>query len=324
MQALLSRWTVLLYLGLCTALAARADYPERPIRVVMPWAAGTALDAQLRDLTPALGTHLGGSLYVDNKPGAGSLLGTLVAAGAPADGYTLLAGSQTSFAHKYIQGAARHDPLRDFVPVAPTFTTANVLVVPAAHPARDVRALIAWVRERAGAANYGSGGVGSPSHLLTAAFAARNGLQATHVPLKNLQADLVPMMASGDIHFAFPAVGLVTPSVRQGSLRVLAVTSARRLEEWPQVPTLAEALGDDAYVVEAWQGLWAPAGTPEAIVRQLNAATRQALAAPGLAERAHQRNHRIAAPMSSAEFIRFMRAEDDKWRRIVEDAGAMP
>jgi tripartite-type tricarboxylate transporter receptor subunit TctC len=314
------RW-VLGIVGACMAgLAMAQPYPARPVKLVVPFAAGGGPDIEARRLAPKLAEALGGTTVVENRVGAAGILAAEVVTQAPPDGYTLLVGSLSQVIQKILRPEAKFDPLSSFVPVGEISTASAVLVVPSDSPIKSARELEALIRSKPGQLNYGSGGIGTAAHIAGATFANVLKLNAIHVPYRG-SVELVPALLSQQIQFAFPISGTAVPYVKSGKVRALAVTGNRRMSALPDVPTLKELYGEDLFVHEYWSGLWAPANTPAAVVQQLFNATRKALADPEL------RAHLIASgsepePSESPEaFARLMKAETPKWARLIQMSG---
>lgn len=312
--------------GLLTPALAQQSYPDRPVKIIVPWSAGSGIDVQVRQFARQFADALGATVVVENKAGAGSQVGYEVAVQAQPDGYTLFAGTNANFIHQYMRPSSKIDLARDMTAVSFMFWMPQVLVVAADGPAKDVASLISWAKENPGRLNYGSGGVGSGSHMIASAIATRNGLDVVHVPLRSLTAEHGPMLSRGDIHFTVPVTGVAAAQLSRGVVRALAVTSEKRLPQWPDVPTMAEAFNDDRYVINSWTGLFTPAGTPADIVQKLAEAAAKAVESPAHRASADTLFFSIDdAPASNPEeFGRFVRAESEKWRQIVAESGIEP
>lgn len=302
-------------------VGAQEPYPNRPVKLVVPWGAGSGIDVQTRVLAQPFAEALGAPVVIENKSGAGSLVGYEYAVQARPDGYTLFAGTNAQFIHQFMRSDTKLDLLRDMVPVSLLYWMPQVLVVAPDGPIKDIASLIALARAKPGLLNYGSGGVGSGSHVLAAAIATRNHLQMVHVPLRTLTSDLVPMLTRGDIHLSFPVTSLVAGPIKQGTVRPIAVTSRRRLPQWPEVPTLAEIFKDERYATDSWNALFAPAGTPQPIVQKLFNAATKAVDSPQHLSAAATTVTVPAKSRSPEEFAEFLRGEEAKWREIVRDSG---
>ena len=318
-----SLWRHLVSMVLCTLLAGHVlaqPYPSRPIKIIVPYAAGGGPDIEARRLAPKLAEALGGAVVVENRVGAAGILAAEVATQAPPDGYTLMLGSLSQVVQKILRPEAKFDPLTSFVPISAISTAPSVLIVSADSPIKSVKELEALIRSKPGQLNYGSGGIGTAAHIAGATFANVLKLNAIHVPYRG-SVELVPALLSQQIHFAFPISGTAVPHVKSGKVRALAVVGSRRMSALPDVPTLKELYGEDLFVQDYWGGLWAPANTPAPIVQQLFHATRKAIADPEL------RAHFIAAgsePESSESpeaFARLIKAETPKWTRLIQMTG---
>lgn len=296
--------------------ALAASYPDRPVRLVCPYAAGGGPDLLCRDLAPLLGDALGQSVYVENKVGAGGLLAAQYLVGQPADGYTLMLATSAHLIQKLLQPALKFDPQRDFAPVSLVSTSCCTLLVPKDSPWQSVDALVQDARRRPGEFNYGSGGIGTPAHLAGATLAALGNFKAVHVPLRG-SVDIGLSLIRGDTHFSFPNLATAQQAMTTGKLRMLAVTSRQRLEVLPEVPTLAESLNSDKAVQEAWSGIWVHAATPPGTVAALHQATVRAAQQPRMAEFAKANGSDRATSRSPEEFSRFVLAENAKLAEIV-------
>jgi len=271
-------------LGLAsTSLALAQSYPDRPIRIIVPFAAGGGSDVVARAVAPKLTDKLGQSVVVENRTGAGGSLGATVVARAPADGYTLLLGSSSEIA-QYPNVAANvpYDPQRDFAPIALLATVPYVLTVIETLPVKSVPELLDLARRNPGQLNYGSAGPGSGTHLAMALLTWMTGTTMTHVPYRG-SAPVVADLIAGNLQLAIPTMSAVLPHAGGGKLRLLAVSTAKRAVALPDLPTIAES-GVAGYATGLWTGLLAPANTPPAIVARLNAAAAEALASPDLKE----------------------------------------
>lgn len=303
--------------------ARAADaYPNKPVRVISPYAAGGGPDVQLRQAGPSLGVALGQSIIVENKVGAGGVLAAQYVAQQPADGYTLLLGSNTHIIQKAMQPDLHFDPVTDFAPVSNLASSPTVLVVSADSPYKKLDDLIADAKSRPGSMNYGSGGIGTSAHLAGATLVSLAGIKATHIPLKG-SVEIAASLIRGDTQFAFPVAGTGIPQVKGGKLRALAVTSRHRLKELPDVPTLYELLHNDLAIQESWFGIWAPARTPLDVQLTLNAAIRRVASAPALKTTYEAVGNEATPSESPQAFADFVRSETRKWTNIVKLAGAI-
>lgn len=302
------------------AAAGRATaanpYPSRPIRLVVPYAAGGGPDIQTRKLAERLAHVLGQPVVVENKVGAGGILAAEFVAQQPADGYTLMLGASTHVAQKLLQPGAKFDPMA-FTHIIRVGVSPSVLVVSAGAPYRNVADLAAAARRAPGTLNYASGGIGSAAHVSGAAFAMATGIDVVHVPYKG-SVEIVPSLLKGDTQFGFPVAATAIPQLASGKVRALAVTSASRAAALPQVPTLNEALGRNDLDLDAWSGIWAPPRLPAAITARLHAAVMQALEDPGL-RRTYADMGAVLAPTPAPEaFSRLVADETARLRQIID------
>lgn len=261
---------------------AQAAWPERGVRIVVPFPPGGAIDAMARLIAPMMERSLGQAVVIENRSGAGGVLGTEVAAQSR-DGHTLLMTALTHVVLAALNPRLPYDPWGDFLPAAPVGTVANVLVVPAASPLRSVADLVAAAKARPGQLNYGSAGSGTSLHLCAALFAAEAGIELTHVPYRGSGPAVTDLIA-GRIELMFDSATSVAPHLSAGTLRALAVTTSRRSALQPDLPTVAEA-GVPNFAVDWWYALLAPRGVPEAGRRRVEAAVGEALRQPALIER---------------------------------------
>jgi tripartite-type tricarboxylate transporter receptor subunit TctC len=300
-----------------TALAQ--TYPSRPVRVVVPLGAGGFADVPARILAPALAKELGGTFFVENKPGAGSTIGAAEVAKAEPDGYNLLFSATPHVISAHLYKSLTYDALKDFAPIALVAAGPYVLAVNPSLPAKSVKELIALAKREPGKIDYASSGNGSAQHLVGALFASMAGIELNHVPYKG-SGQAMQDVLGGRVKVTFAGVPNVLNHVRNGRLRALGVTSAKRWPDLPDVPTIAEA-GVPGYDASLWLGMMAPAGTPAPIIDRLANAIGTALHDPTLIEQLH---HAGIAPefMGPKDFGAFMRAEYDKWGRVVQQTGA--
>lgn len=318
-MSLLNR-CVAIVLAAIAASAAAQPYPNRPVKLVVPFAAGGGPDVEARRFAPKLAEALGGPVVVENRVGAAGIVAAEVVAQAAPDGYTLLMGSMSQIVQKLLRPAAKFDPGTSFVPVTLTSSAPAVLIVPVESPIRTAKELEEAIRTRPGQFNFGSGGVGTAAHIAGATFASLQKLNAIHIPYRG-SVEIMPALMGGQIQFAFPIAGTGVPQVKAGKARALGVMSAKRLPTLPEVPTMKELFGDDLYVQDFWGGVWAPAGTPPAVIAKLFAATRQAHADPTLREQYRSGGSEVELSNSPEEFAAFMKAETAKWMRLIQLAG---
>jgi tripartite-type tricarboxylate transporter receptor subunit TctC len=299
---------------------ACAQYPVKPIRLVVPFIPGSAPDVLARNVAERLAPRLGQPIVIENRGGAGGNIGAEVAAKAPADGYTLLLATSSHVVNPALYRKVNYDPVRDFAPVSLLITMPSLLVVPADSPAKSVADLVALAKAKPGALNYGSGGPGSLAHLAGATFQKTAGIDVVHVPYKGAP-EIVTSLLSGQSQFAFPTFSTALPQVKAGKLRALAVTSPRRNPQLPDVPTIDEAM-PPGFELEAWFGLWAPAGTPPDALRRIAAEVDAILRDPEFRAKLAGDGSDVAANGTPEAFAAYVRDEAAKWRRVVKDSGA--
>jgi tripartite-type tricarboxylate transporter receptor subunit TctC len=299
---------------------ATAAFPDKPLRLIVPFPAGGAADVMARGMAQRLGTELGQQVLVDNRGGAGGAPAAEAAARSAPDGYTLFFGTMgTQAINPALHPKLRYDPLKDFAPISLTHITPRVLVVGPSVTARNVAELVAMAKAKPGSLTYGSAGNGSSSHLSGALFEALAGVSMVHVPYKGSSPLLVDVLA-GRIDMTFDSYTVYEEHIRTGKVRVLGVTSKARMGALPQVPTIAEA-GLKGYDVSNWLGVLAPAGTPKDVIATLHAALGRAMATPAL------RQQLVALGIEPAygspeDFTALMRSELPKWAEIVKKSGA--
>ncbi len=310
-----------LMLGLAAHAAVAQPYPSRPVKIIVPFAAGGGPDVETRRMAPKIGEALGGNVVVENRVGAAGIVAAEVVAQAAPDGYTLLAGSLSQLVQKILQPTAKFDPHTSFAPISLTSTTTAVLIVPIESPIKSARELEAAIRAKPGSFNYGSGGVGTAAHIAGATFASLQKLDAIHIPYRG-SVELMPALLGGQIQYAFPVAGTAVPHIKSGKARALAVNGAKRLASLPDIPTMKELFGDDLYVQEFWAGLWAPAGTPAPVLAKLFAANKQALADAGLRSQLQAGGAEVEISASPDDFAQFMKAESIKWAKLIQISGA--
>ena len=309
-----------LLLALYFPVAARAQsYPSRAIRMVVPLSPGGFADVPARLLAPRLANFLGKPVIVENRPGAGGTIGAENVAKSPADGHTLLLTATPHVIAPWLYKSLPYDALKDFAPVALVASGPYALVVNPQLAAGTVRELIAVARTRPGSIDFASSGNGSAQHLVGAMFNQMAGVELNHVPYKGSGPAMQDLL-SGQVLVSFAGIPNVLPQVRAGRLRALAVTTASRWSELPDVPTLAEAGVADCEAT-LWLGLAAPAGTPQPTIERLYAETAKALQDPEL-----RRSFRGAGVephlLAPRELAAFMRAEHGKWGKVVRETGA--
>jgi tripartite-type tricarboxylate transporter receptor subunit TctC len=294
-------------------------YPAKPVRMIVAFPAGGGSDIVGRALAQQLTDILGQQVYVENRGGAGGIIGTELGARAAPDGYTLTVGSSGGFAiTPHLNPKLPYDPVRDFAPVGLFTRLTFVLDVHPSVPATSVKALVALARRQPGRLNFGSSGAGATAHLATEHFMSLTRTQMTHVPYKGA-APAMTGLVSGEVDVLFDSMPTTLPHARSGRLRPLAVTTAQRSAQMPQVPTLDEA-GVKGYELASWFGIFAPAGTPRAIVERLNAAINTAT---GRAELKQRLSSQGAEPLSGTpeELAAYLKRELEKYGKIVRESG---
>lgn len=297
-----------------------AAFPEKPVRMIVPFPAGGAADVMARGMALRLGIELGQAIIIDNRGGAGGAPAAEAVARAAPDGYTVLFGTMgTQAINPALYPKLRYDSLKDFAPISLTHITPRVLVVRAALPAKNIPELMALAKKQPGVLTYGSAGSGSSSHLSGALFESLAGVNMLHVPYRG-SAPVAMDMLAGRIDMTFDSYTVYEEHIKSGKVRVLGVTSKARMGILPQTPTIAEA-GLVGYDVSNWLGLLAPAGTPKDVLATLHAALGRAMATPALKQQL------IALGIeptfgSQEEFSSLIRAELPKWAELVKKSGA--
>ena len=308
--------------GAAAQSASTANWPERPLRLVIPFPAGSSSDVVGRILMQQLGTQIGQQIIVENRPGASGNLGSDVIAKAAPDGYTL--GLITGSTHAVAPALGvnlPYDPIKDFKPVSMIGAAPYVLVVYPGLPARSVAELVTLAKAKPGTLNYGSAGPASLAHLGTAQFANQLGIDITHVPYKSSAQSLVDMI-TGRLEMQIATIAPVLQNVRAGQLRALATTGRRRVAALPDVPTMIEA-GVSDYELVLWMAFVVPAATPDPIVARLNRELTAILDAP--ATREAMQKHGFEPESGPAELVtRRIRSETERWRALVAKTGIKP
>lgn len=321
-RRMLSRWMLGLGWGAAVpawAWAQQSDFPSHFIKVVVPFAAGGGPDVLARKMGAKLADVLGKPVVVENIVGAGGIVAAQTAARWAPDGYNLLLGASSHVVQKAMQPGVKFDPLKDFAPVARVAFSPSMLVVSADSPYRTAEELIAAARSQPGKLNYASGGIGSAAHLAGAALALQTKVDVVHVPYKG-SVEIVPSILSGDTQFAFPIASTAIPQVQAGKVRALAVSSAQRMPGFGTVPTLVEVFNAPDLALDAWFGLWAPAGTPPEVIDILFKAVVKAYDDPALRAASEAAGSVVAVSASPAEFGRFMESETRKFAKLVSAA----
>ncbi len=295
------------------------DYPSRAIKLVVPFGPGGPTDVAARLVTQLVQSDLGATIVVENRPGAGGATGSKSVANAEPDGYTLLVGTSATLAVvPALMKTPGYDPVKSFAPVAKVADSTTVMIVPANFPANSVQEFVAYAKAHPGALSYASAGAGNQTQLVAELLKAKAGITAIHVPYKS-GAEMVTAVLSEQVQLSFPDISILLPLIRAHKVKALAVTSARRHPQLPDVPTLAES-GFPDFAVTFWSGVVAPAGTPAPIVDKLNAAIVAGLRSPEIQEKLAAIGAQTA-PGSPQDFARFIADETIKWRAIAATAG---
>jgi len=309
--------------SLCAAVAVATswaqDFPNRPVRVIVPFSPGGAVDGPTRVVAQELSKRLGQQVVIDNRPGAGATIGTEAVAKSTPDGYTLLLASQTNAISATLYTKLSFNPIDDFAPISLIGREPGVVVVHPSLPVKTVQELVELARSQPGQIDYASSGNGSGQHLFAAQLFSMAGVKLNHVPYRGSGQATTDLIA-GVVKVSVPGLAGMLPHIRSGKLRALAITGSHRSPQLPDVPTLAES-GYPGYSAYVWLGLLAPKGTPAAIIDLLN---REVLAALGTPEvKGYMANASIEAIGSTpAEFGTYFRAERDTWARVIQTTGA--
>ncbi len=307
-------WGLAVWMGLPdTALAQ--DYPAKPIRLVVGFPPGGPADLTARVVGEKLAQLLGQPLVIENKPGASQNIAADSVAKAVPDGYTLLMGSTALVVNHHLYKDMKFDVFRDFAPIGTAARTPLMVVVNNKLPVKNMQELVALARSKPGAINYGSGVLGSTTHLAVEAFKSQAGIAIANIPYQGAGPMLTDLMG-GQVDLAFDTMVASSPLVRSGKLRAIAVTSATRSSIAPDLPTVAES-GYPGFEAIGWFGLFAPRGTPEPIVQKVHSALQQALANADVARRLEVTGGEIM-PGSSADLQKLMRSESDKWGAVIQ------
>jgi len=310
-----------LLLPLATAVRAATDeYPDKAVRLVVPFPPGGGADNLARAIMPRVSQALGKPIIIDNKPGAGGNVGAQLVAESAPDGYTLLYGTNgTHSINQSLYQSLRFDPIKDFAPVSRMTEIAAMLVVNPQLPIMTVTQLIRYAKANPGKVNFASAGNGTTSHLSGELFRTMAGIDIVHIPYRGGGLAVTDLIG-GQVQMMIDVMPNVYPLAKEGRIRGIAVSTAQRFPGAPELPTIAES-GLPGFEASAWDGVLAPAGTPEAIVNKLNAAIRTALADPELIETLKSRGATVV-PGTPDEFARHIVASTRKWAQVVKASGA--
>jgi tripartite-type tricarboxylate transporter receptor subunit TctC len=299
-------------------IAQVQNYPNRPIRMVLPFSPGGAADTPGRMLMHKLSEALGHQVIVDNRPGAGGTIGAETVAKAKPDGYTLLLISNTHVIGGSLYKNLNYDSIADFAPVLQFGDAPNVLVVHPSLPVKSVQELIALAKEKPGRIDYVSSGNGSSQHMFASLFTSMAGVNMYHIPYKG-SAQATNDLLSGEVKVGFPGIAGMLQYIKSGRLRVLAVTSAERSHELPDVPTIAEA-GVKGYEASLWLGIIGPAALPKEIITKLNTAVSGLIKQPDVQNSLRTVGTEVVY-RTPEEFGKFLRSEQQKWSKVVKEIG---
>jgi tripartite-type tricarboxylate transporter receptor subunit TctC len=303
------------------ATSLRAEDLPNEIRILVAVTAGSSLDARARVIADALGKRLNRRVIVDNRPGAGGTIGTLIAAKAKPDGSTLLFTNNSHVISPHVYPDAGYDPLKDFAPVTQAYVSGMVLVAHPSLPVTSLKELVALARKQSPELSYASSGTGGLPHLATELFKQIADIDLLHIPYKG-DGQALPDVLAGRVPLMMSGYVVVMPHIKAGKLRALAVTSPRRAEIFPDVPTIVEA-GYPAYALDTWAGFFAPAGTPAEIVNKFNREIAAALATPAMKVQLASTGAE-ATITSPAEFAAFLKRESETYGKLVRKLQLKP
>ena len=308
-------------LGIVAAVAlAQPAYPARPIKLVVPYPPGALTDLLARAIGERLGTALKQPVVIENKPGAGTLVGAELVAKQPADGYTLLMATSTTLGiSPALYQPPPVNPVRDFAPISQVGSVNFFLIANPNFPARNVKEMIDAVRRAPGRYNYASVGSGSPHHLFMEALKTEFGLDIQHVPYKGTPAALTDLLA-GQIQVMFADATVALPNIQAGKVTALGTSAAKQTTLLPSVPPIAATV--PGFDWQAWQGIVAPAGTPPEVVARLSAELQRIQATPEFREQLFKFGMEPFAPHTPAEFAAIIQAEQPRWAKAIRDSGA--
>lgn len=309
-------------LAAASGVHAQGAYPDKPTTLLVGFSAGGAVDNVARLLGQGLGQTLGQPYVIENRAGATGTIAAEAAARAQPDGYTLLLGTQsTMVVAPSMYPNLRFDPIKSFVPVSLISSVPLVLVVNPALPLHNVQDVIKYLKDKKGQVTYASSGLGGPQHVSAELFAAMAGVQMVHVPYKG-ESQAITDVLGNQIPLMFSNLPTLLPHIRSGKLRAIAVSSLQRSPTAPEIPTVAES-GLPGFEALTWFGLYAPAGTPPAVVQKLEQGVKTALADPGMREKMELQGMNIEG-RDSAAFKTYMQAESVKWGDLIRKSGIKP
>ena len=302
------------------AAVAQDGYPNKPLTMVVPFSAGGTTDILARIVGQALGQELGQTIIIENKPGAGGNIGAQQAARAKADGYTLFMGTVGTHAiNQALYKKLPYDPIKDFTPLSRVANVPNLLVAHPSRPYKTVKEMIEYGKKHPNEITYGSPGSGASPHVSGALFQSMTGVELTHVPYKG-SAPAISDLLGNQIAVMFDNMPSAIQHVRSGKLRPIAVTTAKRSPELPDVPTIAEA-GVPGYEATSWFGLWSVAGTPQPVLDKLHASLTKVLKDPAVSKKIADQGGEVVIE-TPAQFDAFIKSEAAKWGKVVKESGA--
>jgi tripartite-type tricarboxylate transporter receptor subunit TctC len=315
---MIARLSALVVLLAFNVAAHAQAWPAKPVRVIIPWPPGQATDISARLVGQKLQESLGQPFVMDNKPGAGGIIGTETAVKSPNDGYTLLAFSSGPISIAPVVQKTSYDPLRDLVPVSVVAITNYALVTSASFPAANAKELLAELRANPDKYTFSSSGTAATTHLICEAFAAAAGIKVRHIPYKGSVPGLTDVM-NGQVTFTLETLASTVPHIRSGKLRAYGVSLGRRSSVLPEVPPIAESGGLPGFDIGGWVGYAAPAGTPREVVQRLGAEIAKALQSPELRER-FVNIGLDPVGMSPEESVAFIKRDQERYAAIVKSA----
>jgi tripartite-type tricarboxylate transporter receptor subunit TctC len=318
MKTISFSWLFAVAVLLAVVIPAQAQYPVRPVRLIVPFPPGGGTDTMARVVAPKLSEFLGQQVVAENRGGAGANIGAELAAKSAPDGYTLLLVTITNAIGASVYTKLNYDLVRDFAPITRLATTPHILVVHPSVPVKSVKEFIAFARARPGELAYSSSGSGSTAHLAGELFNSLTGVKTVHVPYKGGGPSMIALVG-GEVSVCFATMPSAINYVKSGRLRGIAVTTAQRSPSTPQLPTIAET-GIPGYEAGSWYGLSAPAGTPKEVIGRLHAETIKVMGLPDVKERLFNAGFEIVTS-TPEQFAAFTRNEIQKWGKIVKAAG---
>jgi tripartite-type tricarboxylate transporter receptor subunit TctC len=318
----MNRFMAAIFMALCASAAlpvVAQQFPGKPIKLVVPLAAGGTGDTLARAVGEEMGRDLGQPVVIENRPGAGGLVGTELVAAAPADGYTLLAVSPSHVINPALHSSKKtYDPIKGFEPITVLANTHQIIVAHPSVPVKDLKELIDYAKKNPGMLNYGSAGTGSATHLNMAMFLSMAGIDVVHVPYKGSTQARQDVL-SGQVQLAMDGLLPLQPLIKDGRLKPIGITSSKRAQTNPEIPIIGEVV--KGYASDTWYGLMAPAGTPKEIIARLHAAAVKALNSPAVKDRLQKLGAETVGG-TPEEFRKLIESEQKIWSKVVKDTGA--